>query len=99
MLLVTYLFGYAVTQFLVFFARANLVVSLGPLDLGLKKAQWTSLIVFLILIPLTLWVRRWRYTRLIPGPSVPVPAGIRQTSELEATHTERNTALEERGRK
>ena len=99
MLLVTYLFGYAVTQFLVFFARANLVVSLGPLDLGLKKAQWTSLIVFLILIPLTLWVRRWRYTRVIPGASVPAPAGIPQKSELEATHAERNTALEERGRK
>jgi phosphatidylglycerol---prolipoprotein diacylglyceryl transferase len=99
MLLVTYLFGYAVTQFLVFFARANLVVSLGPLDLGLKQAQWTSLIVFLILIPLTLWVRRWRYARVIPGASVPATAGIPQKSELEATHAERNTALEERGRK
>ncbi len=99
MLLVTYLFGYAVTQFLVFFARANLVVSLGPLDLGLKQAQWTSLIVFLILIPLTLWVRRWRYARVIPAGEVPAPAGIPQKSELEATHAERNTALEERGRK
>ena len=86
MLLVTYLFGYAVTQFLVFFARANLVVSLGPLDLGLKQAQWTSLLVFLILIPLTLWVRRWRAASAIPAGDVPVTA-------------EKHTALEERNRK
>ena len=99
MLLVTYLFGYAVTQFLVFFARANLVVSLGPLDWGLKQAQWTSLIVFLILIPLTLWIRRWRAVSVVPGASVPAPAGIPQKSELQATYTERNTAREERGRK
>ena len=99
MLLTTYLFSYTVTQFLVFFARANLVVSLGPLDWGLKQAQWTSLIVLLILIPLTLWIRRWRAVSVVPGASVPAPAGIPQKSELQATYTERNTAREERGRK
>jgi phosphatidylglycerol---prolipoprotein diacylglyceryl transferase len=99
MLLVTYLFSYTVTQFLVFFARANLVVSLGPLDWGLKQAQWTSLIVLLILIPLTLWIRRWRAVSVVPGASVPAPAGIPHKSELQATYTERNTAREERGRK
>jgi len=99
MLLVTYLFGYAVTQFLVFFACANLVVSLGPLDWGFKQAQWTSLIVLLILIPLTLWIRRWRAVSVVPGASVPAPAGIPHKSELQATYSERKTAREERGRK
>jgi phosphatidylglycerol:prolipoprotein diacylglycerol transferase len=54
MLLLTYLYGYAITQLLVFFALANVVVPLFTLDWGLKQAQWTSLIVLLLLIPLTL---------------------------------------------
>jgi phosphatidylglycerol:prolipoprotein diacylglycerol transferase len=101
MLLVTYLFGYAVTQFLVFFARANLVVSLGPLDPGLKQAQWTSLMVFFILIPLTLWIRRWRAASVIPAGEVPATVGIPQKSsrrveenESEATTTEQEEKRE-----
>lgn len=78
MLIVTYLFGYTITQFLVFFARANSVVPLGPLDWGLKQAQWTSLIVFLLLIPLTLWVRHWRYARPVPEGELPATAEISQ---------------------
>jgi phosphatidylglycerol---prolipoprotein diacylglyceryl transferase len=38
-LIITYLFGYTITQFLVFFTRANVIVSLGPLDWSLKQAQ------------------------------------------------------------
>jgi phosphatidylglycerol:prolipoprotein diacylglycerol transferase len=76
MLLLTYLGGYAMTQFLVFFARANTVVPLFTLNWGLKQAQWTSLIVLLLLIPLTLWVRRWRFARPIPEGEIPVTYGM-----------------------
>lgn len=53
-LILTYLWLYATTQFLVFFLRANPAVLL-----GLKQAQWTSLVLVLVLIPVTLW---WRGT-------------------------------------
>jgi phosphatidylglycerol:prolipoprotein diacylglycerol transferase len=43
-----YLFGYTVTQFLVFFWRANEYVSFLGIT-ALKQAQWTSLIVFISL--------------------------------------------------
>ncbi|MBO0794748.1 MAG: prolipoprotein diacylglyceryl transferase [Ktedonobacteraceae bacterium] len=76
MLLLTYLGGYALTQFLVFFTRANTVVSLFTLDWGLKQAQWTSLIVLLLLIPLTLWVRRWRFAQPIPKGEIPATYGM-----------------------
>lgn len=62
-LLLTYLFGYAISQFLVFFTRANLIVPLFTLNWGLKQAQWTALIVLLFLLPLTWWVRRWQGSR------------------------------------
>jgi phosphatidylglycerol:prolipoprotein diacylglycerol transferase len=78
MLMATYLFGYAITQFLVFFVRANLVVSLGPLAWGLKQAQWTSLIFFLVLIPLTLWVRRWRYAQPVPVGETAATYGMKR---------------------
>jgi phosphatidylglycerol---prolipoprotein diacylglyceryl transferase len=78
MQMITYLFGYTITQFLVFFARANIVVPLFTLSWGLKQAQWTSLIVFLVLIPLTLWVRRWRYAQSIPEDEIPAIFGIPQ---------------------
>ncbi len=101
MLMITYLFGYTITQFLVFFVRANIVVSLGPLDWGLKQAQWTSLIFFLVLIPLTLWVRRWRYVQPIPDGEQASTYGIPQTqakeSESEATNAERNIEADGKG--
>jgi phosphatidylglycerol:prolipoprotein diacylglycerol transferase len=75
-LIATYLFGYCVTQFLVFFARANIVVSLGPLDWGLKQAQWTSLIVFLLLIPLTYFVMRSRFAQPVPAGEVAATYGL-----------------------
>ena len=74
----TYLFGYAITQFLVFFVRANVVVSLGPLDWGLKQAQWTSLIFLIALIPLTYLFMRGRYARPVPAGEVPATYGIPQ---------------------
>ena len=85
MLMLTYLFSYAITQFLVFFARANSVVPLFTLNWGLKQAQWTSLIVLLLLIPLTLWVSRWRYAQPVPVGEIPATSGIPQkpTSQVE----------------
>jgi phosphatidylglycerol:prolipoprotein diacylglycerol transferase len=76
MLLLTYLGGYAITQFLVFFTRANTVVPLFTLNWGFKQAQWTSLIVLLLLIPLTLWVRRWRFAEVIPEGEIPAIYGM-----------------------
>jgi len=75
-LMATYLFGYCITQFLVFFARANIVVPLGPLDWGLKQAQWTALIVFILLIPITLLAMRTRFARPVPTGEVPATYGI-----------------------
>ena len=94
MLLLTYLGGYAVTQLLVFFARTNTVVPLFMLDWGLKQAQWTSLIVLLLLIPLTLWVRRWRFAEVLPEGEIPATYGmppakrkaVRATIEEESVH-------------
>jgi phosphatidylglycerol:prolipoprotein diacylglycerol transferase len=99
MLLTTYLFSYTVTQFLVFFARANLVVSLGPLAWGLKQAQWTSLIVFLLLIPLTLWVWRWHYAEAIPAGEVPATVGIPQKSSRPVEANEPAAITAEQGEK
>ena len=76
MLLLTYLFGYAIAQFLVFFARANTVVPLFTLDWGIKQAQWTSLLVLLLLIPLTLWVRHWRFAQSIPPGEIPATSSM-----------------------
>jgi phosphatidylglycerol---prolipoprotein diacylglyceryl transferase len=89
-LMVTYLFGYAITQFLVFFERANIVVPLGPLDWGLKQAQWTSLIFFILLIPLAFFFLRTRYARPIPAGEIPATYGIPQdpaSSDPEPGHT------------
>ena len=89
MLLLTYLFGYAITQFLVFFVRANSVVLLVTLNWGLKQAQWTSLIALLLLIPLTLWVRRWHYAEIVPTGESPATYGIPQKHARKAEENER----------
>ncbi|HET8843829.1 MAG TPA: prolipoprotein diacylglyceryl transferase [Ktedonobacteraceae bacterium] len=83
-LMATYLFGYTITQFLVFFERANIVVPLGPLDWGLKQAQWTSIIVFLVLIPLTFLVMRTRYAQPVPAGEVAATYGIAQNTSKDS---------------
>ena len=77
-LMATYLFGYCITQFLVFFVRANIVVSLGPLDWGLKQAQWTSLITFILLIPITYLALRNRFGQPVPHDAIAATYGIPQ---------------------
>jgi phosphatidylglycerol:prolipoprotein diacylglycerol transferase len=65
-LMLTYLYCYVITQFLLFFTRDNAIVSFLGLNWGLKQAQWTSLVVFLVLLPITYVVLRY---------SSPVPEG------------------------
>jgi phosphatidylglycerol:prolipoprotein diacylglycerol transferase len=75
-LMLVYLFGYVITQFLLFFVRANTVVTFLGLDWGLKQAQWTSLIVFILLIPLTFLV--FHFSKPVPKGEIPATYGIPQ---------------------
>jgi phosphatidylglycerol:prolipoprotein diacylglycerol transferase len=77
-LALVYLFGYAITQFLVFFVRANDIVSFLGLNWGLKQAQWTSIVVFIALIPISVLILRWRFSRPIPAGEVATTYGIPQ---------------------
>jgi phosphatidylglycerol---prolipoprotein diacylglyceryl transferase len=94
-LIATYLFGYCITQFTVFFVRANDVVSLGPLNWGLKQAQWTSIIVFILLIPITIFFMRTRYARPVPDGEVAATYGIPQVPELVLPDDEDNEDAEQ----
>ncbi len=88
-LMLVYLFGYVITQFLLFFVRANTVVTFLGLNWGLKQAQWTSLVVFILLIPLTFLV--FHFSKPVPEGEIPATYGIPQKSEPEA----QKPALEE----
>jgi phosphatidylglycerol:prolipoprotein diacylglycerol transferase len=81
-LMLVYLFGYVTTQFLLFFARANTVVSFLGINWGLKQAQWTSLVVFILLIPLTYLV--FRFSKPVPEGEVPATYGIPQKPKPDA---------------
>jgi len=80
--MLVYLFGYVTTQFLLFFARANTVVSFLGINWGLKQAQWTSLVVFILLIPLTYLV--FRFSKPVPEGEVPATYGIPQKPKPDA---------------
>jgi phosphatidylglycerol:prolipoprotein diacylglycerol transferase len=58
-LMLVYLYSYAITQFLLFFVRDNLIVSFLGLNWGLKQAQWTSIVVLIVLLPITYLVLRF----------------------------------------
>jgi phosphatidylglycerol:prolipoprotein diacylglycerol transferase len=74
-LILLYLGLYAISQFGVFFLRANSVTSL-----GLKQAQLTSLALLVLLLPLAVWW--WRSGRR-PSLLDPVPAPPAGRMELE----------------
>ena len=80
-LMLVYLFGYVITQFLLFFERANVVVSFLGLNWGLKQAQWTSLVVFILLLPLTFLI--FRFSKPVPVGEVAATYGIPQKPEAE----------------
>ena len=65
-IILVYLYSYSIVQFLLFFGRDNTIETPFGLDWGLKQAQWTSLAVFIVLLPITYWIFR---------TSKPVPAG------------------------
>ena len=88
-LMLVYLFGYVITQFLLFFVRANTVVTFLGLDWGLKQAQWTSIIVFILLIPLTFLV--FHFSKPVPKGEFPATYGIPQKPKSGAS----KPALEE----
>ncbi len=78
-LTIVYLFGYAISQFLIFFVRDNVITTFFGLDWGLKQAQWTSIVLFIVLIPLTYVVMRyWKYARPVPAGEVAATYGIPQ---------------------
>jgi phosphatidylglycerol---prolipoprotein diacylglyceryl transferase len=81
-LMLVYLFSYAVTQFLLFFVRNNIYVKLfNVIDWHLKQAQWTSLVVFIILLPITYFVIR--YSKPVPDGEVAATYGIVQKPTTE----------------
>ena len=75
-LMLVYLCAYVLTQFLLFFVRDNVVVTFLGLNWGLKQAQWTSLVVFVILLPITYLV--FHYSKPIPKGAVAATYGIPQ---------------------
>ncbi len=91
-LMLVYLFGYAITQFLLFFTRDNLIVSFLGLDWGLKQAQWTSLVLLVILLPITYLVLR--YSKPVPAGEVAATYGIPQKQIVEEDGEKAGTNVE-----
>ena len=76
-LMLVYLFAYAITQFFLFFVRDNIYVKLfGVIDWHLKQAQWTSLFLLIVLIPITYLVVR--YSKPVPRGEVAATYGVEQ---------------------
>lgn len=80
LLMAIYLFGYTITQFFIFFVRDNIYVTFLGIN-GLKQAQWTSLIVFILLIPATFLL--FRISKPIPAGEVAATYGIPQKPKKE----------------
>src|SRR3989441_2720644 len=79
-LMLVYLYAYAITQFLLFFTRDNLIVSFLGLNWGLKQAQWTALVLFVALLPITYLILR--YSKRIPPGEVAATYGIPQKEKV-----------------
>ncbi len=82
-LTLVYLFGYCITQFLVFFVRDNIYVDfLGTT--ALKQAQWTAIITFIVMLPIAYLVMRWHYSQPVPAGEVAATYGIPQKPDAKA---------------
>lgn len=81
-LMLVYLYAYAITQFLLFFTRDNLIVSFLGLNWGLKQAQWTSLVLFIALLPITYLILR--YSKPVPSGEEAATYGIPQKEKVAA---------------
>jgi phosphatidylglycerol:prolipoprotein diacylglycerol transferase len=88
-LMLVYLYSYAITQFLIFYTRDNAIVQFLGLDWGLKQAQWTSLVLLVALLPITYWVLR--RSQPVPEGAVAATYGLPQ-KKLSADKT--STPLE-----
>src|SRR6266852_5536798 len=84
-LMLVYLYAYAITQFLLFFTRDNLIVSFLGLNWGLKQAQWTSLVLFIVLLPITYLILR--YSKRIPAGEVAATYSIPQKEKVAVAMT------------
>ena len=84
-LLLFYLYAYSITQFLLFFVRDNVIVTFLGLDWGLKQAQWTSLALLIVLLPITYLV--FRYSKPIPEGEVAATYGIPQKAKAATGET------------
>ena len=80
-LMLVYLYSYALAQFLLFFVRDNLIVSFFGLNWGLKQAQWTSIVVLIVLLPITYLVLR--SSKPVPDGEVDATYGIPQKPTTE----------------
>ena len=80
-LLLVYLFSYSISQFLLFFVRANTIETPFGLNWGLKQAQWTSLVVFIVLLPITWWIVRT--SKPVPAGELAATSGVPQPSKEE----------------
>jgi phosphatidylglycerol---prolipoprotein diacylglyceryl transferase len=92
-LMLIYLFGYVITQFSIFFVRDNIIVSFLGLNWGLKQAQWTALVLFILLIPITFLVLR--FSKPVPEGEVAAIYGIPQkvkAEPVEEAHEEEQPA-------
>src|SRR5436305_5487822 len=76
LLILVYLYGYAISQFLLFYTRANDIVSFLGLNWGLKQAQWTAIVLLIVLLPITYFVLR--YSKPIPPGEVAATYGMPQ---------------------
>jgi len=91
LLMLVYLFSYSIVQFLLFFARDNSIETPFGLNWGLKQAQWTSLVVFIILFPITYWV--FRTSKPIPPGELAALYGIPQP--FSKVHQQKNVVGDE----
>jgi len=86
-LMLVYLYCYTITQFFLFFTRDNAIMPF--LGLQLKQAQWTSVIVFIVVIPLTYWI--FRNSKPIPAGEVAATYGIPQQPKEDVSVKESMT--------
>ncbi|HLZ24335.1 MAG TPA: prolipoprotein diacylglyceryl transferase [Ktedonobacterales bacterium] len=97
---VLYLALYAVSQFIVFFARGSEPITPFLGVTALKQAQWTAVFVFLACIALAFLVwrfsRPWAYSETDP---VPLPASLaeRHRARMQALATRDTTAAKTPG--
>ena len=91
-LMLVYLYSYALTQFLLFFVRDNLIVSFFGLNWGLKQAQWTSIVVLIVLLPITYLVLR--SSKPLPNGEVAATYGIPQKPVAEDEISSKKSAAQ-----